>query len=48
MEPFTFHEKITPAIDKFLQQKSISTKKIIYDRVLTSIPEDKGKISSKS
>ena len=48
MEPFTFHEKVTPAIDKFLQQKSISTGKIIYDRVLTSVPEDKGKISSKS
>jgi len=48
MEPFTFHEKVTPAIDKFLQQKSISTGEIIYDRVLTSVPEDKGKISSKS
>lgn len=48
MEPFTFHEKVTPAIDKFLQQKSSSTRNIIYDRVLTSVPEDKGKISSKS
>ncbi len=48
MEPFTFHEKVTPAIDKFLQQKSISTKTIVFDRVLTSVPEDKGKISSKS
>ncbi len=48
MEPFTFHDQVTPAIDKFLQQKSSSTRNIIYDRVLTSVPEDKGKISSKS
>ena len=53
MEPFTFHEKVTPVIDEFLHQKKIQeestiTRKIIYDRVLTSVPEDKGKLSSKS
>lgn len=48
MEPFTFHEKVTPKIDEFLQQKSTATQKIVYDRVLTSVPEDKRKISSKS
>ncbi|MCX5869729.1 MAG: DUF1796 family putative cysteine peptidase [Deltaproteobacteria bacterium] len=48
MEPFTFHEKVTSAIDKFLQQKATATRKIVYDRVLTSVSEDKRKLSSKS
>lgn len=52
MEPFTFHEKVTPAIDKWLHQKSIqesiATRKIVYDRIIASVPEDKGKISTKS
>lgn len=52
MEPFTFHEKVTPAIDDFLHRKSIqestATREIIYDRVLTSVPEDKRKLSSRS
>jgi hypothetical protein len=52
MEPFTFHEKVTPAIDKWLHQKSIqesiATRKIVYDRILASVPADKGKISTKS
>lgn len=52
MEPFTFDEHVTPAIDEFLRQKtlspSLSARKIIYDRVLSSAPEDTRKISSKS
>jgi hypothetical protein len=52
MEPFTFHEKVTPAINEFLHRKSMqestAIRKIIYDRVLSSVPEDKGKLSSKS
>jgi hypothetical protein len=52
MEPFTFHAKVTPVIDEFLQKKSmqesISSRKIVYDRVLASVSEDKERISSKS
>jgi hypothetical protein len=52
MEPFSFHEYVTPAIDEFLRQKALSpdlsSQKIIYDRVLSSVPEDTRKISSKS
>jgi hypothetical protein len=56
MEPFSFHELVTPAIDAFLRQKSrpqtpqdlTSTRKIIFDRVLASVAEDKGKFSAKS
>ncbi|MCF8057073.1 MAG: hypothetical protein K9K37_10595 [Desulfocapsa sp.] len=48
MEPITFDEKVTPVINEFFQQKQKATRKIIFDRVLASTPEDKRKISSKS
>ncbi|MBW6520773.1 MAG: hypothetical protein K0A99_07135 [Desulfoarculaceae bacterium] len=52
MEPFTFHPQVTPIIDEFLRKKSMPeselSRKIVYDRVLASVPDDKAKISSKS
>lgn len=52
MEPFAFHECVTPAIDGFLRDKELSpegsTQRIIYDRVLSPVPGDKKKVSSKS
>lgn len=47
-EPFTFHDKVTPVIDTWLGQKTIPTRKIEFDKVLASAPEDKGKNASKS
>lgn len=49
MEPFAYNEKVTPVINQFLLQKQqIATRKIVFDRVLASVPEDKRKTSSRS
>jgi hypothetical protein len=49
MEPFDFHESVTPAINEFLQQKECSpdgpSQRIIYDRVFSTVPGYEKEIS---